>query len=59
MQKFNTMDTFARILMTSTQPADYAKIAKYYDNKGEYEKVSCHCMCVLQELNWCVASAPC
>jgi len=33
------MDMFARTLMQSAQPADYSRIAHYYENRGEYEKV--------------------
>eukprot|EP00983_Pelagomonas_calceolata_P131514 1161782-Pelagomonas_calceolata.AAC.13 len=38
-QNKGAMDTFARILMSTTQPADYGRIAHYYENRGEYIKV--------------------
>ncbi|KAF5840991.1 hypothetical protein DUNSADRAFT_14848 [Dunaliella salina] len=37
-QNKGAMDTFARILMSTTQPADYGRIAYYYENRGEYVK---------------------
>jgi len=37
-QNKGAMDTFARILMSTTQPADYGRIAHYYENRGEYIK---------------------
>jgi hypothetical protein len=39
LQKYNEMDTFARIISASAQKSDYAKIAAYYETRGEEIKV--------------------
>lgn len=37
-QGHNEMDTFARIVASSTRPVDYQRIALYYESRGEYDK---------------------
>mmetsp|Transcript_36982 Transcript_36982/g.82211 ORF Transcript_36982/g.82211 Transcript_36982/m.82211 type:complete len:1366 (+) Transcript_36982:300-4397(+) len=37
-QKYNEMDTFARIVTASAKPVDYQRIAQYYESRGEYDK---------------------
>jgi len=43
-QSHGAMDMFARILMSGTLPANYSKIAQYYENKGELIKVCVACV---------------
>ncbi len=45
VQGHNEMDTFARIVASAAKPADYTRIAQYYESRGEYMKVRAHMPC--------------
>ena len=39
----NQMDTFARIVAANAKPADYTRIAQYYEQRAEWFEKVCVC----------------